>query len=396
MDWLRLAFKYIAFHRWKSLILTACIFLTAFLPLAIELLLTRFEQGIADRSERTPLVVGPVGSRFDLTLRALYFRTDRQELSGADTCEFRQVAEINGSGLAKAIPIYCRHTAGGSPVIGTSLDYFSFRGLSVAEGGGLVRIGDCLLGGAAAKKLGLRSGDSLITDLQNVLSITAAPMKLRVRGVLSRNHSADDWGVFVDMKTAWIVDGIGHGHQNLETVEEDKLLSRDQSKIVASAAVLPFTEVTDENVSSFHFHGDSAGFPISAVIAIPRDEKSETILIGRYLHRDQGLQLVVPRLVIRELMSLVFQVKRFFDANAILVAVSTALLLALIVVLSVRLREREMDTMFRMGASRNTITMLLIGEIGIVFGFALLWIGLAMALLNYYAEPIVRSLLLQS
>jgi hypothetical protein len=46
---------------------------------------------------------------------------------------------------------------------------------------------------------------------------------------------------------------------------------------------------------------------------------------------------------------LVFRIKRFFDANAALVGVATGLFLLLVVLLSVRLRRPEMETLFRLG-----------------------------------------------
>ena len=56
MGWLRLAFKYVFYHRIKSLLLLACIFLTAFLPIAIEILLNSFEREVVARSTATPVI----------------------------------------------------------------------------------------------------------------------------------------------------------------------------------------------------------------------------------------------------------------------------------------------------------------------------------------------------
>ena len=394
MGWLKLAVKYILYHRLKTLILIACIFLTAFLPIAIEILLNEFEDKIVERADRTPLVVGARGSRFDLTLRSLYFRIEDSRKEPPVTIEHGESADIESTGWANTIPIYSKFTAGGFPVVGTTLEYFNFRDLQLSSGDPLVQIGDCVLGATVARQLQLKPGDSLLTDIESVISITAYPLKMRVRGVLERANTPDDRAVFVDLKTAWIIDGIGHGHQNVEQVDEEKLLGRDEEKIVASAAVLPFTEITPANIESFHFHGDSSAFPLTAIIAIPPDEKSETILIGRYRNADSLEQLVIPRDVINELMNLVFQVKRFFDANAILIAVSTILLLILIMLLSIKLREREMQTMFKIGASRNTMALLQIGEIGIIFLFSSVLVLTAVWIVRQFAGDIVQSVLL--
>ena len=394
MGWLRLAFKYILFYRVKTCLLLACLFLTAFLPIAIEILLNRFEQEIVARADSTPLVIGPRGSRFDLTLRSLYFRVANSEDSVDGTIKFGETDSVRQTGWARAVPVYSKYTSKGFPVVGTDADYFRFRDLKIGSGNQLVQIGDCVLGAGVARKLGLRPGDRLLTDIENALSIAAYPLNMHVRGVLEPAGSADDEAVFVDLKTAWIIDGVGHGHQNVEEVDDDKLLSRDDEKIVASAAVLPYTEINESNIASFHFHGDNSDFPVSSVIAIPFDTKSQTLLIGRYRNSKGPQQLVQPGNVIGELMNLVFRVKRFFDANAILIAISTLLLLALIVTLSLKLRQGEMETMFKIGASRGTIAKLQIAELGMIFVAAAILVTAASAGLLLVSGQIVRAMLL--
>ena len=54
----KLAWQYIVFHKYKSLILIACIFLTALLPIAIKILLSQFNQNITSRADNTPAVIG--------------------------------------------------------------------------------------------------------------------------------------------------------------------------------------------------------------------------------------------------------------------------------------------------------------------------------------------------
>ncbi len=393
MGWLFLAIKYIRYHLAKSMVLTACIFLTAFLPIAIETLLSEFESQIIQRATNTPLVVGPSGSRFDLTLRTLYFRLGNLEDSVLPTINYGEVDAINDTGWANTIPLYAKFTAAGKPVVGTTLEYFAFRNLTIAEGHPLIQIGDCVLGGALAEQLQLKPGDKLLTDFESVISLVACPLKMNVRGVLSKNGSPDDWAVFVDLKTGWIIDGIGHGHQNIAEVSKEELLSQSEDKIVASAAVLAYTEITDENVQSFHFHGDTSDFPLTSIIVVPNNQKSETILMGRY--RNAGPeQLVVPETVIGELLNLVFKVKRFFDANAVLVALSTVLLLVLIVWLSIKLRDREMTTMFKMGASKNTVAMLQVAELGLIFSFSCVLVAAAVFVLRNFSSGIIQSLLI--
>ena len=114
------------------------------------------------------------------------------------------------------------------------------------------------------------------------------------------------------------------------------------------------------------------------------DAKAEALLRGRYLGPEVRLQLLVPRAVVDELFGLVFRIKRFFDANAALVAVSTGLFLGLVVVLSLRLRRAEMETMHRIGCARGVMFRLVAIELAVI--------GLTGALLAILASALTLNL----
>ena len=383
----KLALRYIMFHRGRSLILMSCIFLTLVLPVCLGILLRQFSQQIAARAETTPVVVGAKGSQLDLALHAIYFSR------APDTSlKFSEVENVRKSGLAKPVPLHVKFKAQGFPVVGTSLEYFSFRNLNLAAGDSLAVLGDCVVGSAIASKLGLAPGDQILTDRGSVLDLAGEyPLKLNIVGVFERSDTADDKAVFVDLKTAWVIEGLGHGHQDLEQPDDEGMvIGQDGNRIVASAAVLPYTQITDSNVASFHFHGDTGDFPITALIADAPDVKSETILEGRYRVGEGEAQLVRPPSQIRELMALVFQVKRFFDANAILVAIATLALLGLVVMLGLKLRAREMETMFRLGCSKGTMMWIQVAELGIVFLAAICLVAIASSVVWFYADEVVQ------
>ena len=402
---LRLAIQYIFFHKGRSLILMSCVFLTLVLPVCLGILLRQFSQQIVARAESTPVVIGPKGSQLDLALQAIYFSR-----SDAEALPYSEVKKIREGGMASPIPLHVKFTAQGFPVVGTSLDYFPFRGLEVESGQSLALLGDCVVGSTVARELGIKPGDQLLTDRGSVLDLAGEyPLKMNVVGVLAAASTADDKAIFVDLKTAWVIEGLGHGHQELEPPDDEAsededsvdhddengglVMGQDGNRIVASAAVLPFTEITDKNLSSFHFHGDDNKFPITSLIAVSPDQKSETILEGRYRGDAEVAQFVRPATEIEELMALVFQVKRFFDANAILVALATLALLGLVVMLSLRLRAREMETMFRMGCSKGTMFRIQVSELGIVFAAALVLVALASAAIWFYADEVVQRCL---
>jgi putative ABC transport system permease protein len=244
--------------------------------------------------------------------------------------------------------------------------------------------------------LQLAPDNQLLTDRENVLDIAGLyPLKLQIVGVLEPTGSADDRAVFVDLRTAWVVAGLGHGHQDLASeTDEGKILARSDEKIIASAAVLPYTEITDANRDSFHFHGSESEFPITAIIAVPPDQRAADLLTADYVVASQTAQILAPRQTIEELLSVVFRVQQFFDANAVLVFIATGLLLILVVLLSLKLRADEMRTMFKLGCSRGTIGLLQSGELVIVFLLAGLLLAAALSLLHVFAGPLLDWLLL--
>ena len=327
-----------------------------------------------------------------MTLNAIYFKR-----GSIDPIEFGEVASIRESSSATAIPVHSLYTAQEHPVVGTTIEYFDFRGLELATGSQFVTLGDCVLGSRVANSLGVTIGDYIISDRENVLNLAGqSPLRLNIVGILEDSRGPDDWAVFVDVKTAWVIQGLGHGHQDLSGEDKDsaKVLSKSNDKIVASPAVESYIEITPENIESFHFHGDTKDFPITSVIVVSESQKDETILEGKYAGHE-AMQFTYPKNDVRELMSLVFKVKQFFDANAILIAVSTAMLLLLVVLLSLRLRKREMETMFKLGCSRTTIFQLQLIEMVIIFGVAAILLALSTWGLIAGAGGLVESILVR-
>ena len=75
------------------------------------------------------------------------------------------------------------------------------------------------------------------------------PLKMTISGILRRNHTADDRAVFVDLKTAWVIEGLGHGHEDLKnSSDRSVILERTPDTITANAKLFQFTEITEENI----------------------------------------------------------------------------------------------------------------------------------------------------
>jgi len=357
------AWKYVGFNRIKTVTLVACITLIAFLPFSLQLLLKESERQLMSRAARTPLIVGAKGSSLDLVMNTLYFGEDVPELITMAASD-----RIADTDLALPIPMYVRFKARGNPIVGTTLDYFDFRGLKIAEGRQLAVLGDCILGAKVAESLALKPDDSLVSSPESLFDLAGVyPLKMKVVGVLEKSHTSDDLAVFVDLKTAWVVQGLGHGHQDVTKIEDTTLiLKRTESNVSATAKLFHYTEITEKNMASFHFHGNLSAYPIGAVIAVPYDAKSGTILRGRYLSKEETQQIVKPEEVIAGLLQNIFRIKNVLDAVIAVVALATVLAVILVFALSLRLRQREIQTIFKIGCSRLTIVKLMAAEIMII------------------------------
>jgi putative ABC transport system permease protein len=387
-----IAWRYISFNKVKTIVLVACVTLISFLPIALHLLLEESERQLMSRAVSTPLVVGVKGSSLDLVMNTIYFGDEVPELITMEASE-----QVENTDLALSLPLYVRFKARGNPVVGTTLDYFEFRGLKIIDGRQMAVLGDCVLGAKVAESLGLKTGDSLVSSPESLFDLAGIyPLKMKVAGVFEKSHTADDLAVFVDLKTAWVIQGLGHGHQDVTRLADPTLIyKRTQSNVAATAKLYHYTEITEENIKSFHFHGNLTAYPITAVIAVPYNEKSGTILRGRYFSKDETHQIVKPGEVIAGLLQNIFRIKNVLDAVIAVVALATILALVLVFVLSFRLRQREINTIFKLGCSRMTIVRLLAAEIFIIISISGVLCSAMIGGLNYFSNDLVRMLFIR-
>ena len=181
----------------------------------------------------------------------------------------------------------------------------------------------------------------------------------------------DDGAIFADYKTEWIILGIMHGHQDVaDSGSQPAPRPRRHQCRRPATPCCRFRKSPRTTSILFHTHGDEATFPVSAILVVPHDTKSATILRGRYEDPKATVQLLVPKQVdLRDARSGLSR-EAFFRRQALLVGGAMALLLALVVLLSLRLRRGEMETMFKIGCARWMIFGMQAAEIVIVVAAA--------------------------
>ena len=393
MQSIYIALRYLVHYKARAIILVACVTVIAVLPLALEVVRAESQRHLMARAISTPLVVGARGSAMDLIMNSLYFTRDFPQ-----RVSMQLLDDVEESGLVTGIPLYVRFSAQQQPIVGTSVDYFDFRQLTPESGRLFAQLGECVLGAKAAHALGLGVGDSLLSSPESVFDLTGAyPLKMRVAGVLSPNQSPDDNAVFVDVKTAWVIRGLVHGHQDVERTRDPTLvMQRDGKSAVATPKLYQFNEITSDNVDSFHFHGDPSKYPLTAVLAVPFDDKSETLFRGRYLETGSPHWAVQPRDTVGQLLENIFRVKRLLQGVMGIVGGATLLALVLVFALSLRLRNRELQTLFRLGAARGTVVRLVLAEIGIIAVISSLLCAGLLWVISRYSTELLQLLVLST
>ncbi len=357
---LHLAWRYIAHHRTRTVLLALSLGLTLALPLLVRGMVSIAQSEFRTRAEVTPLVLGAKGSALELTLNALYFRR-----SGVDTIPAGQMDVLRATRMAGAIPLHVHFHSQEAPIVGTSLDYFSFRNLRIADGQMLTRLGDCMVGARVARTRDLHPGEFMYSSPEQVFDLAGAyPLKMRITGVLDESHSADDDAVFVDVKTSWLMAGIAHGHEDVVKNSDPKsVLEKREDNIAVTNAVRMFTEVTAENMASFHFHGDPAFFPLTAILCVPHDEKSRALLLGKFLNSTNSTQLVRPTEQMDALLTALFQARELALVLLAVLGVAVILIAALVFALSFKMRRREFATLEAIGVAGSTLALVKIFEI---------------------------------
>ncbi len=363
--------------------------LIGFVPWFLNLALKETQKRLTARAETNALVLGSTGSALELVLNSLYFNKEMPA-----TIPMQAVTDINKSKLAYAIPLNTFYHAGEFTIVGTSLDYFAFRKLKINQGRQIGIIGETVIGANVAAKTGLSLGDKLISSPDNVFDISGSyPLQLEITGILEKTGSADDDVVFVDVRSTWIMAGLGHGHEDIASLNDPSIIQENQAgNLVANANVKTYTVITKENLASFHFHGDESQFSLSSALVIPKNDRNATLLLGRYLG-DSALQLLEPAGIVQNLLSTLFRIKRVLEAVVWIVIFSTVLTMILVFVLSLRLRSKELNLLFQLGSSRNAIAGFVFSEMAIIALGSLALASLLLILSGLFREHLIMQLI---
>lgn len=343
--------------RGRSAALVFGIAVALFLPWLSGRLGATVEASLLSRALSTPIVVGREGDTHDLVMAAVYFRGDVvAPLTEAD------VLALDGRTGTRAIPVHLGHTAGGVRVVGTDLAYLDQRGLTV-DGRAPAVLGEVVVGSAVAARRGIGVGDQLRSDVRNPYDVSGAfPLLLQVVGVLHPAGSVDDEVILADLKTAWVMDGLLHGHEDGEAGD---VLAVSSDHVALAPSLFFHTEIDAENLARFHLHGGPQDRPVSAALIFPEDARAHDTLLGAVELQDR-VQAVRPEVVVRRLLGMLGRLQDWLTAAVALVWLSTAGMVATVVALTLRIRRDELVLMRRLGASAGRVAMVVGVELSMI------------------------------
>jgi len=360
-----LALRHALYAKGRTVLVLLALTISMVVPLCSELLMGRYDQSMRARAAASPLLAGAEGSAFDLVLETLFFRpSDHEKVT------FGFFEELSRAQKGLTIPLHLGHSMRKYPLVGTSQEYHEQRGLQPAEGHLPQLNADDVLGATVATALGASLGDEFFSDPPRLYDLTRpAPMRLLVVGILAPTETADDGAVFTAVQTSWTLDGYYHGHRDAESLAEtspELVISEAPDRLALSGALIEDNSFSQEKAQDFHLHGEQSRLPLSSVLIFPPDAESRTILKGRINGR-AGCQAVSPSAVLDDLLGIVFKIKQLLDRLGFLLSAATMALVVLVAALSLRLRQREMQTMDALGAPAGFKLRLVGLELGLIF-----------------------------
>lgn len=372
----KITYYYLLRNKLIALLILSALTITFYFPILSNTLSSVLYEQMMVRAKETPLIVTAKGSRFLSVLNTIYFRTETLEPIPYSTYE-----SLSRKKNILVIPIYNEFTAKVAttgdefesiPVVSTSHEYFDFRDLEVVEGDPFLFPGEIVIGHKLAKNSGIQIGDSLLSEVSSIMNLNAIyPLKLKVCGILAESGTEDDNMIFSDLKSSWIMAGFFHGHENTEKLGEQYVLSEDENIRVMKKNVMTHNEITEDNVDEFHYHGEEKDLPLSSIIVLPETEKAAVITAGR-INAQGKFKAYQPKEVMEEFFSLVFAVHKIFNAYFLLMVTSVVCFIAIIILLSIRLRKDEFETIQRIGGSRFIVLKLYLCEYGLHLSLAIL------------------------
>ncbi len=315
----QLVFRFLRERPWQFALAVALCALGLASAASIMWLQSTLESHARRQAQGIDIVVGAKGSALQNVLAAVY----HLDVPNGNI----PLVEINrlraNPQVAQAIPLAMGDSVAGARIVGTTADFVSFYGATLASGELAVAPMDAVIGAAVAARTGLKVGDNFVGS--HGLGEGGAEhdsQPYRVSGLLKPTGRVIDQTVVTPIESVWLV------HQGHEaSAEKEATFALLQVKSPLAMATLP-----------------------------------------RLINQQPGLQASVPAMESARLLTsfdwVALIVKVF---AAVLVVASMASLLGALLQALAR-REPELALLRAMGASRRQLSGLVLGESLVLIG----------------------------
>ena len=379
------------------------------------------------------LIVGPKGSSLELVISTVFYQ--REPIG---TIPYEYLLELRSgryqSVVEAAIPVALGEHYRGLPVVATTSDFFNRleymngRKYTFQAGGSNFsdqNYNDAVVGYAAAKKTGLKVGDTFKT-MHGKDATDEHQAEYHVVGILNPTGTPNDGALFIN------IEGFHDMHAGQETVLDQSLTLKKKPVVIGVSEDPGKTEdnATDDHDHdhddhdhghdhSDHAHGDdghghSHGKAMSAILVLTKEQLTQVTVSARdQLGREtevKGVQSTKSAVYDREVMALPERIANDLDAQAVRPTQVVAflfekiigniqvvlLILATLVIIvagigmmvsiynSMNERRHEIAIMRALGAKRVTVMAVILlesillslggGALGLLIGHSLMFI----------------------
>lgn len=352
-DWRRL---------WPGVVVVVVLIaLATALSISVSLQERALRMGSAKAADRFDLVIGAPGSETQLVLSSVFLQPSALTLIPAQVLDDVQKNPL----VAWAAPVAFGDFYQGMPIVGTNAALVTDGGKRQLQAGRVFTDGFEAVVGA---ETGLSVGDALIPVHGQVGEEGAHAhdtVRYTVVGILPADGSAWDKAILVPVSAVWRVHGIPvpaeheHEHEH-EHTSSDAAEAHDHASDGAEAGEEHHhgEEDTDHSAASGSHHHD-AGVP--AIVVKPKSIAGAYQL--RSLYRGASTQAVFPGEVLVKLYSILGDIRALLMYIAIGTQGLVGMAVALVAVMHLRQRQRQIGALRAFGAPRTGV-------------FALIWTGL--------------------
>ncbi len=356
-----LALRYLGERRLATWVSIWAVSLSVLLVSAVGNINFAIKKTAVEGSIRYPLLVGPDGASSTQLLLSTIFHIDKP----TGTIPFSTYEDlIEDRRVITAYPMALADSVGADPIVGTNERFLAdllqtgepVVDFSVPE--------NAILGAEAARRTGLRVGDTFHGTHGMVSSHDAhahEEIAYRVRGILPAVNGPEDAAVYTSYQAVWKVHAEGHGHREAKHNGEE--------------------------------HGDkyNLGEGRLTAVLVKTSNPAFTAALERELSLKPGVQAVDTGRAIRRMVSYMNKGERLVEVFGMITTLVAAAMILVTLIMSLNERRKELALLRCLGVGRGTLASVVAVEaLVITLGGALL--GLVLGhLVVWWSENLIRE-----